>query len=264
MRAGSGLVALADHDVLDLELVGRRAVGDLDLWLRTHPQDGRARSKRTSAARARVRASASTSSCGIAPERADREHVVLQPPGAAQHPVDEQVVDVAAVGEHPAPREVGRDDPRAVGVAEQDVVVLAEEAHGRGRRRVRPRAVRDVVVARRAAIRSRRSKTALQLRQPGPLLAVHHGRRPEGAQVAQRRGCSSDGASSSVEARRPERAAPALPEHAARRELVRRARTRARRWRAPRASSPSAGRDLARGQRPVAQRATRRRAPARA
>jgi hypothetical protein len=79
-------------------------------------------------------------------ERADGQRcaalaLALDPPRRPQYPVDEQVADEAAVGEHRAPREVLGDDPPAVGMPEQDIVVLAKEAHrsrdiGTGPRRV--------------------------------------------------------------------------------------------------------------------------------
>ena len=49
----------------------------------------------------------------------------FEPPGRAQGAVHQQVVDEAAGAEHRLPGEAGGDDPAAVGVAEQHVVVLA-------------------------------------------------------------------------------------------------------------------------------------------
>ena len=120
-----------------------------------------------------------------------RSSHAADPPGPGEDAVDQDRAHRGPVARRQRDGPPGRDDPRAVGVAEQDVVVLGQEPHRRGRVRIRARGVRQVeqlapaLVAEGPEPRPQAVEHDAQPGQAGPRLGIHDRRRPERGQVAE-------------------------------------------------------------------------------
>ena len=118
-------------------------------------------------------------------QRGDLERPVADPPRPGEEAVHEQRVAV----DDPR-RVIVAEDPRAVGVREQRVVVDREEARRRGGVRVGQRRAREVeqlapaIVAERAQLRAQAVDRRGQAGQPRPRAQVGGRRRAEGREVA--------------------------------------------------------------------------------
>ena len=114
----------------------------------------------------------------------------LQRPGARHEAVDQEGADRHVLPDDDARRPLGDDDPRSVGVREQEVLVVVEEARRSRRVGIRSRRLGQVEQLRPSSsrktteLRPQAVEHLAQLRQPAPHLGVHDARGAERREVA--------------------------------------------------------------------------------
>ena len=112
------------------------------------------------------------------------------PPEPGVHAVEQERAHRCAVARRQRDRPAGRDDPRPIRVAEEDVVVFGQEAGRRRERRdrdeARPagRTAPPAIVTEGGEIRPKALDDGPEAGQAGPRPDVVHGRRAERAEIA--------------------------------------------------------------------------------